>query len=1060
MNLIRIALKNPVAMNLLLLVLLCWGMATFYQIPREVFPEFEFDLVQVQVVYPGATPDEMEESITVPIEERVSRITGIEEIRSTSSESIANIIIEINPDFEPTEIRDKIESEINQIVTFPRDAEKPKVTNIVQKKPAILVGIYGDISEEGLKAYADQVRDELLMVPAISQVDYLDAREREISIEVSEEKLLQYGLSFQQIAESIRLNSINLPGGTIKSKQGEILVRTMDQKYTGAQLEEMILLSSVDGGRIYLKDIATIKDSFKDVYSASLLDGVRAKVLRVYKTGNQDLIKIAEQVKQFVKDKQSSLPGSLKMISWGDVSRLVQGRLSLMERNGYMGLVLVFIALALFLELRLAFFVALGIPVSFLGSFIFMHFADQSINMISMFGMILVLGIVVDDAVVVSESIFQKMKDGQNRFEAAFAGTIKVLWPVLASVSTTIVAFVPLYFVDGHMGKFFSILPFVVIMALLLSLLESLYILPGHLAHHLRLDNTQDFLSRVRIKIQAMVRWFISEIYLGLVKFILKYRYAALGGAIGLLILSFGLIAGDRIDFVFMPKTDQDMVKASVEFPAGTDYRQSQQAADLILKELWETQKEMKKTLRSDQKYPFVEHVYSRVWSGGASFTVELHPAEDRNIFYDEILKVWRRRVGEIPEAISVIFESRSHGPGGKALELQIMGNDFTSMEKVGDEIKKELKTYPFVKDLRDNARDGKLEARLILKPLARNLGLNLADVAKQLQQAYFGEQALRVQRGKDDIRVYVRYPKAQRDTLESLRRQKIHTREGMEIPFDEIGSFQFTRGYSSINHTSRFREITITADVDSSRGNASRLVAELKQKTVPAILGRNPGVQVVFRGQAQQRQKSLDSLFVGFIIALLVIYSILASVFRSYIQPAIIMFAIPFGFIGAIFGHVFMGYQLSIMSMFGLVALTGIVVNNSLLLIDFINRRVRSGSPFLLAVIKAGQERFMAIFLTTVTTFLGVTPMLFERSMQAQFLKPCVISLAFGLIFSAAFTLLLIPSIYVILYDVYALIKRIYHGRPYPREFLLRKASSHEEAFFSRDPESNLLQN
>ncbi|MBT3783507.1 efflux RND transporter permease subunit, partial [bacterium] len=424
MNLIRIALKNSVAMNLLLIVLLAWGMASFYQVPREMFPEFQFDLVNVSVSYPGASPDEIEESITTPIEERVSRITGIEEIRSTSSESFSSLMIEVSPDFDPSEIRDKIESEINQIVTFPRDAERPKVIDIIRKTPAIFVGIYGDVSEEGLKSFADGIRDELLLFPTISQVDYLDAQEREISIEVSEEKLRQHGLNFNFIADRIRRNSINLPGGTIKSRQGEILVRTMDQKYTGQEMEGIILLSTEDGSRVLLKDVAEIKDSFKDIHSASLLDGVTAKVLRIYKTGNQDLIHITDVVKEFVENKQKDLPGNIKMITWGDVSRMVKGRLALMERNGYMGLILVFLALTLFLELRLAFFVALGIPVSFLGSFIFMNYAGQSINMISMFGMILVLGIVVDDAVVVSESIFQKMQEGKNRFEAAFYGTI------------------------------------------------------------------------------------------------------------------------------------------------------------------------------------------------------------------------------------------------------------------------------------------------------------------------------------------------------------------------------------------------------------------------------------------------------------------------------------------------------------------------------------------------------------------------------------------------------------------------------------------------------------
>jgi len=1038
MNLIRATLRNPVAMNLTLLVLMAWGIACYFQIPREMFPEFDFDLVRVSVPYPGATPDEIEESITTPIEERLTTLAGIDEITSSSREGSASILIKVSPDYEASSIRDKIKTEIDQISNFPRDIEEPKVVEITKKTPVIFIGIFGDISEDTLKTYSDGIRDELLARGGLSQVDYLDSRDREISVEISEEKLMAHGLSFQFVADRIRANSLNLPGGSLRSEQGELFVRTMDQKYTGRELEELIILTDPGGSQLKLKDLAQVVDDFEDSDFASLLDGKPAKVLRVNKTGNQDLVAIAARVRQFVADKQESLPGSISMITWGDTSHFVKGRLDLMRSNAFMGLILVFLALTLFLELRLAFFVGLGIPIAFLGSFILMNAFSHSFNMISMFGMILVLGIVVDDAVVVSESIFQQMRKGREAVEAALVGTMRVLWPVLAAVSTTIVAFMPLYFVEGHMGKFFAILPFVVIAALLLSLVECLFILPGHLAHHARPTKENHRFSRLRTRVQDFIQWFISEVYLKKVKIILKYRYAALFASLCLLILSLGMIVGDRVQFNFMPKTDQDLVKVSLEFPIGTEFSHTKKYIRLILDKLFETQKIMKATARADQTYPFIKHVYTSIRASSASIRVELAPSETRNIFYDDILKTWRDQVEPIPEVLSLVFEAQKHGPGGKGVKIQVRGQDFSKMEAVSERLRGELQTYPFVKDIHDNFRKGKLEARLRLKPLARTLGLDLADLARQLRQSYHGEQAFRMQRGKDDIRVYVRYPKKSRESLSSLLKRKIRTREGKEVPFDQVAHYEFHRGYAVINHSSRMKEITVSADINAKKGNSSRLIEELKKGFLPRMKNQFPGVRIAFKGQAEERGKSMASLYTGFIVALLVIYTILATIFKSYVQPLIIMFAIPFGFIGAIIGHWIMGYELSIMSMFGLVALAGIVVNNSLLLIDFINHRVRKGAPFMLAVVKAGQERFMAIFLTSVTTFVGVTPMLLERSMQAQFLKPCVISLAFGLLASTVFTLLLIPSAYVILYDILALWSSFYHGKKIRREALV----------------------
>ena len=1043
-------IQNPVATNLLMTIILLWGTIAWFQIPRETFPEFEFDMIRISVVYPGSTPDEIEESIVTRIEERISQVSGIDEITSTSQEGVGSVTVKVKPGFDIRKVKDEIETQVGLINTFPRDAEKPSIVQIVRKQPAILLGLHGDLSEDALKIFADSIRDELLKLPQITLVDYLDNKEREISIEVSESRLQMYGLSFSQVSEAIRRESVNIPAGLIRSDGGEIMVRTIDQKYTGQQMKSIVLRANPDGSQLRLGEVAEIVDSFKDDNRKSLMDGVNTKVLRIYKTSGEDLIKIADAVKAYVKKKQVELPSNIEMLWWSDSSRMVNGRLSLMVRNGLQGLLLVFLGLTLFLELRLAFFVALGIPISFLGAFVLMQFADQSFNMLSLFAMILVLGIVVDDAVVVGESIFQRLRKGERPEWAAYNGTTQVFWPVVASVSTTIVAFVPLYFVDGMMGKFFAVVPFVVIAALLLSLVESIIILPGHIAHHVKPITKQNFFTRLLAKIQRLVQGaidhFIRKIYLRTVRLVLRYRYAAVTSAFSLLIVSLGMIVGGRVEFNFMPKTDNDVVLVYLEFAPGIDFKHTEKWANHILSKLYVAESNMRAQFAAANRpagFPFVKHVYTSIGNGGshnARIQVELLPGEDRNIHYTEILKEWRKEVGVIPEAIKVRFASRMMGPSGQALAIQIQGNDFVSMNSVKDRLKTEVAVYPFVSDIYDDFTLGKVEARLQLKDLARHLGVSLRDIAGQVRKSYFGDQAIRIQRGKDDIRVYVRYPRSDRRSLNSLKDLFIRTPQGEQIPFSQLAEIVYARGYSVINHRDRNRIINVFADIDSKKGNSGQLVSELSVDLLPQLKREYPDVSISFGGQAEQRAKSLGSLYMGFFIAMLVIYTILSTIFKSYMQPIIIMMAIPFGFIGAVFGHKIMGMKLTIMSMFGLVALAGIVVNNSLLLIEFINRKIRSGSPMMLAVSRSGQERFMAIFLTSVTTCLGITPMLFEKSIQAQFLQPCVVSLGFGLVGSTIFTLLLIPAMYVILYDIRASIASVIKGYPVKPVDFIRK--------------------
>lgn len=1037
-ELIENSIKNPVAGNLLLVVLALAGILSYAMIPREVFPEFNLDMISVSMVYRGATPDEVAEAITTKIEERIAGIDGVKEIRSTSSEGSASVIIDVETGYNSLRVKDEIEREVNAITNFPSDAERPIIAEVVAKRPVVSLGIYGDVSLNTLKKYADEIRDELLSMPEFTQVEVLGVKEREISIEVSEETLQQHSLTLSQVASRVRQFSLNTAGGTIRSKQGEITVRTEAQKYTGDEYARIPLLSTDSGSILYLGDVATIRDSFEDRNIASTFNGKLAAVVEVSKTETQDSIALARRVREYADAKRSELPQSLTLIPWNDSSKVVQDRLDLLTRNGIQGLFLVLMFLGIFLEVRLAFFVALGIPICFLGTFLFMKMFGHTLNMLSMFAFIMVLGMVVDDAMVIGEAYFQKLREGLDQKSAAIQATFSMFWPVLASVSTTMVAFLPFYGIEGIMGKFFAITPFVIISTLFFSLVESYLILPAHLAHHAPLARGNNFLSRLQKRVHAFMDWHCDVVLRKAVNLSLTYRYAALALAISLLIMSGGLIAGGLVKFTFFPKIDEDFLNVTLEFPTGTDFEYTRQMTDMLEEKLLVAQKVMQERGREDQKFPFVKNIYANVGagdSGKASLQVELLPSEERNIYYTEIFDEWRRQVGTIPEATKLVFGSKNRGPGGKPVAIQLRGDSLSELALAARETRQAMIHYPALKDISDNFAEGKLEAKLKLKPLAHTLGLSLSEVANQIRASYFGDQAVRIQRGKDDIRVYIRLPKEERQTLDSLKGLYIRASDGRKIPFDTIAEFQYERGYTTISRNDRFTEVTVDADIDEKRGNAREFVTDFSQNYLPQLKKNHPSVQFLFRGQSEETGKSLFSLGVGFGIALFVIYGILATIFQSYVQPVIIMLAIPFGFIGAILGHLLMGFDITIMSMFGLVALAGIVVNNSLVLLDLVNQLVRNGWDMKEALMEGSARRFMPIFLTSCTTFLGITPMLTEKSVQALFLQPMVVALAFGLLVSTFFTLLILPSIYLILYDVLAGLASFYRGRKIPRE-------------------------
>jgi len=1041
-SLIRQSILNPVAGNLFLALLIVAGIIAYGWIPRETFPEFTLDQISIRMVYRGATPDEISESITTKIEEKIASLDGIKEIRSSSMEGSAQINVELHNNSDIRKIKDEIEREVNSILTFPTEAEKPIIAEVIRKMPIISLGLYGAVGLDTLKTEAEKIRDELLSLPDFSQVEVQGIKEREISVEISESSLKAYNLSFSAVTQAIRENSLNLAGGTIRSNQGEIIVRVMDQKYTGAELEQIPLITDPDGTWIRLGDVAVIRDSFEDRKVTSRFNNKLAAVIQIDKTESQDTIALAEIIHKYVEKKKKELPQSLELIVWNDSSKLVRDRLNLLTGNGLQGLFLVVLFLGVFLEVRLAFFVAIGIPVCFLGTFILMKLFGHSLNMLSMFAFIMVLGMVVDDAMVIGEAFFQRLRQGDDPKEAAVNATTTMFWPVLASVATTCVAFLPFYGVEGTMGKFFAVTPFVIISTLFFSLIESYFILPAHLAHHAKLTRGNNPLSRFQKKVHAFMDWHCDHVLKAAVAFVIRYRYAAIAASIALLIVSAGFIAGGLVKFVFFPRIDEDFLMVELEFPTGTDFAFTEKMTEYLQTKLIETQTEMEKTKKPNQVFPFVKNVYSNIGagdSGKATLRVELVPSEERNIYYTEIFKVWREHVGTIPEATKVLFGSQSRGPGGKPVEIQLLGLNIEDLAKASLAVRESMKTYPFLKDIADNFAVGKLEARLKLKPYAQTIGLSLSDVSNQLRQTYFGDQAIRIQRGKDDIRVYVRYPKNQRETLDSLTEINIRTATGQEIPFAAVAEFEYARGYTTVNHAKRFKEITITADIDEKLGNAREFQADFLVNFLPDLQVKFPTVQFLFRGQAEETQRSMGTLIAGFCMALLGIYAILATIFYSYLQPLIIMAAIPFGFIGAMFGHLLMRFDITMMSMFGLVALAGIVVNNSLVLLDLINLLIRSGTPILDAILEGCARRFMPIFLTSCTTFLGITPMLLERSVQALFLQPMVVALSFGLLVSTFFTLLVVPAIYMTVYDLYSSIMSFYRGVPISAESLIR---------------------
>ena len=1021
------------AANLLMLALILGGLLQSSSIKQEIFPEISLDMVVIAVPYPGAGPEEVEEGIILKVEESLTSIDGITQIKSIASEGNATIMVELDTDKDSEIMLQDIKAAVDRIVTFPEDAEKPIITKPAFRQEVISLVVYGDASERTLREQAELIREELLAKPKVTQVDISGVRPYEISIEVSEDNLRRFGLTIGEVTRKVRSSSIDFPAGSIKTSGGEVLLRTKERKYVGEEYGEITALVSSGGVEVKLKEIANVIDGFSDIDQYATFDGKPAVMIKVFRVGDQKPVEIATIVKDYAEDKGGKLPDSLGIATWGDRSEIFKGRMDLLLRNAILGLILVVIILGLFLEIRLAFWVMLGIPISFLGAMLFMPAFDMSINMISMFAFILALGIVVDDAIIVGENIFEHRQQGKPYAQASIDGALEVFTPVFFSVLTTIVAFLPLLFVTGMMGKFIKVIPVVVISVLIMSLVESLFILPSHLSKgrprksKFRLMKA---IERVRLGFGSRLDRIIKGPYRRFLDTCLTYRYTTVAVGIAVMLLTVGLVRGGVIKFQFMPSVDADVVVASIKMPPGTNAEVTTGVQELILQKAYEVVEDYDKDRPEGDS--ILRNIYSVMGSinndrpmesgaGASSHLAEiamfLTESQQRGVSSAEIGNRWRQAVGEVPGADNISFASSLMHMGAQ-IDIRMAHKDFSILEKASDRIKEALKEYPGVGDIADSYNKGKRELKLTLKPEARTLGITEDELGRQIRNAFFGSEALRIQRGRNEVRVIVRYPKEERKHLWDLESMLIRTPTGGEIALSQAAEITVGQGFSSINRTDRKRVVNVTASVDRKSANAEEILADIKLNLLPGLAADYPGLSFDMEGEAKERGSSMGSMSKGFIFAILSIFAILAIPFRSYSSPIIIMAAIPFGLVGAVLGHLIMGFDLSILSVFGVVALTGVVVNDSLLLIDKVNRNRIEGKNIHDAVVFAGMRRFRPILLTSLTTFFGLMPMMLETSVQAQFLIPMAISLAFGIIFATNITLLLIPSLYMILED------------------------------------------
>jgi hydrophobic/amphiphilic exporter-1 (mainly G- bacteria), HAE1 family len=1028
-SMVRWAIRNTPAMNTVVLAVLIVGVLSAFMLRREVFPQFELEIILVAVPYPGASPDEVESGICQKIEEAVRSVDGIKKVTSVAAEGVGNVVIEVRSDVPSVQkVLNEVQSQIDRIPSFPDLAEEPNVQQVTFRNKAITVGVIQENSEAPdaelqLREITEQVRDDLLLIPQISQAEITGERKYQIDVEIPEKTLREYGLTLTDVSRRIRLRNLELPGGTIRDQGETYLLRGKDKRVLGEEIAAIPLITRADGVVLTVGELGEVRDEFVDTTSISRINGQPGLAIDVSAASREDLLAMADAVKDYVKQKE--LPPGYKFSTWGDSSIEVRDRLDLLVRNGMQGLILVFVILSLFLDLKLAFWVAMGIPISLLGACAVLWQFDQTLNMLSLFSFLIALGIVVDDAIVIGENVYAHRAMGKSPMQAAIDGTIEVVPSVFSSVATTVFAFVPMFFVTGVMGKFFAVMPLAVIAILTISLTEACFALPCHLAH----DSGKP--SPLTSGLNRFTNWaldtFITRIYQPVIRFCVANPAITVSLAVSFLLLTSSLVTSGTVPSIFFPKLDAPEVMAKVIFPDGTPSRVTEQATERIEKAILEINK---KYSTPDRPLMLATHrmvglVKDDAPGGGqttegshaGSVYAQLVDSGLRDLKSEEIVQMWRNAVGPIAGVETLTFGSQSRGPGGKPIEFKLLGpsTDMKELEAAVEEVKAKLATYKGVFDVSDDSRPGKWELQLREKENAVALGVPLESIARTVRASYYGEEVMRLQRGRHEVKLMVRYPEEDRKSLARFDDIRVDGGDGVQRPITELADVSVSRGYSEINRIDQKRSITISSDIDEKDGNAKEIVTNLQKTFMPDLLKKYPSLRVRWEGQQEQDTESVQSLGIGLGIALIAMYVLLTMEFTSYGQPMVVMAIIPFGIVGAVIGHWVMDLPLTLFSTLGLVALTGIVVNDSIVLVDFINSAVRGGMPLNQAVLEAGGRRFRPVMLTSLTTIAGLAPILTETSFQAQLVIPMAASLCFGLMTSTVLVLVLVPTFYLI---------------------------------------------
>ena len=1019
---------NSVAANLLMVLILVAGIFSYQSIDKKMFPEFSPNSIQVVVPHLGAAPEEVELGVILKVEESLEDIEGIKKITSRASEGVGVVTIELQSGYSLEEKLDEVQMQVDSITTFPEQSEKPVISKQEFKGQVMWLSLRGNMDRRTRQTMAQNIRDEIMALPSVNVAEVVGSREYEISIEVSEEKLHQYGLTFDQISQAVRASSIDLPGGRIKAASGDILVRAQGQAYTGQEYASLVLRTNPDGTHLRLGDIANVVDGFVETEDFATFDGEQTSSIMVQSTSDQNDLEIADEVRAYVDEKHQTLPEGVKLTVWGDSSYYLSERLDMMLTNLAMGALLVFCVLALFLRIKVAFWVMLGIPISFLGAFALMPLGGEwavSVNLISLFAFIMVLGIVVDDAIVIGESIYSEIGKNGHSTENVIQGTMRVAMPATFGVLTTIAAFAPLLFIDATFAAFFRAIALVVTYCLIFSLIESKWILPAHLAHMKYVPLTEEnanWFERKQMAFKDGLDKFIQNQYLPTLKKALRGRYTTMSLFFAMLLVSVGLIASSLVKVEVFPNVPSDFIQANLEMVDGSSVEERNKAAELILA--------ASERIAQQNRTPEGESIilHTMVFTNGntnASFLLELVKPEHRDLTSYDVEKMWREEAGEIPGVRELTLFAGTNAGGGAALEFQLSGRDDLQLEAAANDIQAQLSEYNGVYDIRSSFSRGTQEIKLHIKPEAEVLGLKLSDLAGQVRQAFYGLEAQRIQRGRDELKVMIRYPEEDRLSISDLEDMWIRTPSGDQVPFYQVADISIGQSFSTITRINQKRTISVSADIDSDKVESRVVLREMNEEIIPEILGNYPTVKYGMEGASKEQADFLGQLGIAAIGALFLIYGLIAIPTKSYIQPIVIMSVIPFGIIGAIWGHLILGKTINMMSMYGFIALTGVVVNDSLIMVDFINRAKAEGMKLVDAVCQAGTQRFRAILLTSLTTFFGVLPLYFETSLQAQFIIPMAIALGFGIIFATVITLFLIPSLYLIKEDIHNLFRR-----------------------------------